>query len=96
MRSTNFQQDRTELVFVVTPRLVKPLPANYPLPTDTFGPTTPGEVYLNGNMEGHPARPAPAAMPAPAAAPAAAPMTAPSAAPTTSVPAPTAAGAAGE
>lgn len=92
MRSTNFQQDRTELVFVVTPRLVKPLPANYPLPTDTFGPTTPGEVYLNGNMEGHPARPAPVAAPAPMAAPKAAP----SAAPTTSVPAPAAAGAAGE
>ncbi|TSP13096.1 type II and III secretion system protein family protein [Cupriavidus campinensis] len=95
MRSTNFQQDRTELVFVVTPRLVKPLPANYPLPTDTFGPTTPGEVYLNGNMEGHPARPAPAALPAPAV-PAAAPLTAPSAAPTTSVPVPAAADAAGE
>lgn len=92
MRSTNFQQDRTELVFVVTPRLVKPLPANYPLPTDTFGPTTPGEVYLNGNMEGHPIRPVPAALPAPATAP----MTAPSAAPATSAPAPTSAGAAGQ
>ncbi|MGO4808935.1 type II and III secretion system protein family protein [Cupriavidus sp. 2MCAB6] len=72
MRSTNFQQDRTELLFVVTPRLVKPLPANYPLPTDSFGPSTPGEVYINGNMEGHPAsqpatNPAPAALPAPAA-----------------------------
>ena len=54
-----------------------------------------GEVYLNGNMEGHPARPAPAALPAPAV-PAAAPLTAPSAAPTTSVPVPAAADAAGE
>ena len=68
MRSTNFQQDRTELLFVVTPRLVKPLPPNYPLPTDSFGPPTPGEVYLNGNMEGHPARPAPAPAMAPAPA----------------------------
>ena len=75
LRSTNFQQDRTELLFVVTPRLVKPLPANYPLPTDSFGPSIPGEVYLNGNMEGHPPvqpvnNPAPAAAPAmPSAAP---------------------------
>ncbi|CAG2156800.1 type II and III secretion system protein family protein [Cupriavidus numazuensis] len=87
-RSTNFQQDRSELVFVVTPRLVKPLPANYPLPTDTFGPPINGEVYINGNMEGHPVSkpvnlpppgtpqaPMPAPMPAPAAAPAPAPVT---------------------
>ncbi|MDV6321488.1 hypothetical protein, partial [Chromohalobacter sp. HP20-39] len=39
-RSTSFQQDQTELLFVVTPRLVKPLPAQYPLPTDSFGPDT--------------------------------------------------------
>lgn len=87
-RSTNFQQDRSELVFVVTPRLVKPLPANYPLPTDTFGPPINGEVYINGNMEGHPVSkpvyapppgapqaPMPAPMPAPAVAPAPAPVT---------------------
>jgi pilus assembly protein CpaC len=71
LRSTNFQQDKSELLFVVTPRLVKPLPANYPLPTDTFGTPTPGEVYLDGNMEGHikspPAsNPTPGALPAPA------------------------------
>ncbi|WP_420995518.1 type II and III secretion system protein family protein [Cupriavidus sp. 30B13] len=53
-RSTNFQQDKSELLFVVTPRLVKPLPANYPMPTDSFGRPTPGEVFINGNMEGHP------------------------------------------
>lgn len=67
-RSTNFQQDRSELLFVVTPRLVKPLPPNYPMPTDSFGPATNGEVYINGNMEGHPRRPpdnlAPPAVPA--------------------------------
>ncbi|MCP3023405.1 type II and III secretion system protein family protein [Cupriavidus basilensis] len=84
LRSTNFQQDKTELLFVVTPRLVKPLPANYPLPTDTFGTPTPGEVYLNGNMEGHIKRqpannPTPGALPAPAT-PDAAPM-----APSTSI-----------
>lgn len=90
-RSTNFQQDRTELLFVVTPRLVKPLPPNYPMPTDTFGPPIPGEVYLNGNMEGHPARPAAAPLPAgtlPAPA-SATPAVAP--APTTSTPVPSAA-----
>lgn len=100
-RSTSFQQDRTELLFVVTPRLVKPLPPNYPMPTDSFGPTIPGEVYINGNMEGHIRGPAPtpAAMPnaapaaAPAASPAAAPMPEPGSAPapTTSIAVPDAA-----
>ncbi|MHA7679435.1 type II and III secretion system protein family protein [Cupriavidus sp. PET2-C1] len=90
LRSTNFQQDRTELLFVVTPRLVKPLPANYPMPTDSFGPTIPGAVYLNGNMEGHPTsqpanNPAPAALPAPPV-PSATPT-----APTTSIEPPAAA-----
>ncbi|AGH83189.1 type II and III secretion system protein family protein [Ralstonia nicotianae] len=79
-RSTSFQQDQTELLFVVTPHLVKPLPANYPMPTDSFGPVNQGEVYLNGNMEGHPAsRPAPAPtqgsfVPEPATPPAATPV----------------------
>ncbi|WP_275760711.1 type II and III secretion system protein family protein [Ralstonia pseudosolanacearum] len=79
-RSTSFQQDQTELLFVVTPHLVKPLPANYPMPTDSFGPVNQGEVYLNGNMEGHPAqRPAPASTqgsfaPEPATPPAATPV----------------------
>ena len=61
-RSTNFQQDRTELVFVVTPRLVKPLPANYTLPTDRFGDVSEAGVLLTGNMEGKaPHTPPPAA-----------------------------------
>lgn len=88
-RSTSFQQDRSELLFVVTPRLVKPLPPNYPMPTDSFGPATNGEVYINGNMEGHPVRvPDNLARPAMAPAPAtpAAPMSpALPAAPTTSI-----------
>ena len=51
-RSTDFQQDRTELVFVITPHLVKPLPPNYALPTDSV--TDPGraELFLGGQMEG--------------------------------------------
>ncbi|MBV8272504.1 MAG: type II and III secretion system protein family protein [Cupriavidus sp.] len=83
-RSTKFQQDKSEVLFVVTPRLVKPLPANYPMPTDTFGTPIPGEVYLDGNMEGHlhtPPTNAPA--PVPAAQPAPAPATS---APVTSAP----------
>lgn len=53
MRSTSFQQDRTELVFIITPRLVKPLPNNnYPLPTDTFTKASSLDVYATGNMEG--------------------------------------------
>jgi pilus assembly protein CpaC len=55
-RSTDFQQDRTELLFVVTPHLVKPLQANYKLPTDSV--TTPSrtELFIGGRMEGPPAQ----------------------------------------
>lgn len=51
-RSTDYQQDRTELVFVVTARLVKPLPANYSLPTDSVIPPNRGELMLGGKLEG--------------------------------------------
>ncbi|MEK9721548.1 MAG: type II and III secretion system protein family protein, partial [Quisquiliibacterium sp.] len=37
-RSNEFQTDRTELMFVVTARLVKPLQAMPALPTDSFVP----------------------------------------------------------
>ena len=53
-RSTEFQNDRTELMFVVTPRLVKPLPANYTLPTDLHTPPSPADLFLNGKLEGSP------------------------------------------
>ncbi|RKP43815.1 type II and III secretion system protein family protein [Trinickia fusca] len=53
MRSTSFQQDRTELVFVITPHLVKPLTnPNYPLPTDSFTQPKDIDVYATGDMEG--------------------------------------------
>jgi pilus assembly protein CpaC len=72
-RSTNYESDKTELVFVVTPHLAKPLPKNYPLPTDNFHDVNEGVVYATGNMEGSkPAVPA-----APASAGAAATGTAP-------------------
>jgi pilus assembly protein CpaC len=62
-RSTSFQNDRSELVFVITPRLVKPLPANYALPTDGFVPPSRTDMILNGRLEGSDsgAPPAPAA-----------------------------------
>ncbi len=57
-RSSSFQNEKTELLFVVTPRLVKPLPPNYALPTDNFNPPSKTEFFLNGELEGKPALPA--------------------------------------
>ncbi len=75
-RSTNYQTDKTELVFVVTPRLAKPLPANYPLPTDHFGKVGELGVFATGNMEGRPKAQPAAPVPAPAPATPAAPVSA--------------------
>jgi len=55
-RSTDFQHDRTELLFVVTPRLVRPLPADYQLPTDSVTTPTRTELFLGGKLEGAPPR----------------------------------------
>ncbi|EON13734.1 type II and III secretion system protein family protein [Pandoraea sp. SD6-2] len=76
MRSTSFQNDLTELVFIITPHLVKPLQtaaAELPMPTDSF--TTPSaiDIYATGNMEGRGQKSAPSAPNAPAPQPAAAP-----------------------
>lgn len=60
-RSSEFQNDKTELIFVITPRLVKPLPPNYALPTDHFNPPTKEEFFLRGELEG---KAAPAQTPA--------------------------------
>ncbi|MFC0250958.1 type II and III secretion system protein family protein [Massilia consociata] len=69
-RSTDYQQDRTELVFVITARLVKPIPgAGYELPTDKVGIPTRGGVLLGGRLEG----PAPATTTAAASTPQVAP-----------------------
>jgi len=51
-RSTSFQQDRSELVFVVTPRLVRPLQPGYALPTDTHIKPTRADVFALGRLEG--------------------------------------------
>ena len=79
-RSADYQQDRSELVFVVTVRLVKPLPADFSLPTDKIAPPGRAEFLLGGRMEGSQAQPrpapqaaAPAVVPAPALSAAAEP-----------------------
>jgi pilus assembly protein CpaC len=53
-RSSEFQKDKTELMFVITPRLVKPLPPDYALPTDAFVEPSRAEFFLGGKMEGTP------------------------------------------
>jgi pilus assembly protein CpaC len=53
-RSSSFQNEKTELLFVVTPRLVKPLPANYALPTDNFNQPSRTEFFIEGKLEGKP------------------------------------------
>ncbi|MEO7403239.1 MAG: type II and III secretion system protein family protein, partial [Burkholderiales bacterium] len=70
-RSAEFQADRSELLFIITPRLVKPVDGDSLLaPTDTFTPPTRGEWLGGGQFEGsgHPDVPpdrAPARAPAP-------------------------------
>jgi pilus assembly protein CpaC len=54
-RSSSFQNEKTELLFVVTPRLVKPLPADYGLPTDNYKSPDKQEFFLEGKLEGKPA-----------------------------------------
>ncbi|NBW00423.1 MAG: type II and III secretion system protein family protein [Betaproteobacteria bacterium] len=51
-RSSEFISDRSELMFLVTPRLVKPLAKAASLPTDRFVPPSRSEFMLNGQLEG--------------------------------------------
>ena len=53
-RSTEFQKDQTELIFIVTPRLVKPLGAATALPTDNHVEPSRADVMLMGKAEGQP------------------------------------------
>jgi pilus assembly protein CpaC len=70
-RSTEFQTDQTELMFVVTPRLVKPVIGPVTLPTDNHVAPTGNEVIFNGTGEGREPPPAPQPNPpVPAVAPA--------------------------
>ena len=51
-RSTAFQKEQSELLFVVTPRLVKPTTARTALPTDNFKQPTRTELFIDGQLEG--------------------------------------------
>ncbi len=64
-RSTDFQEDRTELLFVVTAHLVKPLPPNYALPTDKVSAPTRTELFLHGQLQGRSDTPPPVSVSAP-------------------------------
>lgn len=50
-RSTEFQNEQTELMFVITPRLVRPLAESPRVPTDNHVVPSRAEVYLNGALE---------------------------------------------
>jgi pilus assembly protein CpaC len=67
-RSTEFQTDRSELLFVITPRLVQSLQAPPPLPTDSFKPPSREEMLLKGQLEGSGRRDAPSESAKPPAA----------------------------
>jgi pilus assembly protein CpaC len=51
-RSTAFQKEQSELLFVVTPRLVRPTLARPALPTDNFRQPTRTELFMDGQLEG--------------------------------------------
>jgi pilus assembly protein CpaC len=51
-RSTEFQNNQTELIFVITPRLVKPVAGDIALPTDNHVPPNRGDVLFMGSAEG--------------------------------------------
>jgi pilus assembly protein CpaC len=75
-RSTGFQNDQTELVIIVTPRLVAPVRANaLKAPTDRVGPPNDADLLLLGRTDtGVPPAPAPFVMPPAAPPPTAAPV----------------------
>ena len=51
-RSSEYRKEKSELLVVVTPRLVKPLAPNYILPTDGFVEPSRSELLFEGRMEG--------------------------------------------
>ncbi len=51
-RSNAFQKELSELLFVVTPRLVKPSALPLALPTDNFKQPTRAEFFIEGQLEG--------------------------------------------
>ena len=59
-RSTSFQTQKSELLFVVTPHLARPLASAPRLPTDGFVPPSRSELFLEGRLEGRPPTATPA------------------------------------
>lgn len=53
-RSNAFQTEKSELLFVVTPRLAKASVTPFALPTDQFKPPSRAEFFLGGRMEAAP------------------------------------------
>ena len=51
-RSSQFIAEKTELVVIVSPSLVKPTDEVPALPTDNFSPPTPKEFFFDGKLEG--------------------------------------------
>ena len=64
-RSTGFQNDQTELVIIVTPRLVQPAGGGtLKVPTDRAGPPNEADLFLNGRTDtGVPPGPTPLTSP---------------------------------
>lgn len=60
-RSSSYSAGRTELLIIVTPRIVQPLNRPPQLPTDKFTPPSQSEFLLQGKMEG--SKPATATVP---------------------------------
>ena len=50
-RSSEFQRNETELVMIVTPRVVKPITGEFHLPTDAFVEPSAFEFFMFGAME---------------------------------------------
>ncbi|HET9811007.1 MAG TPA: type II and III secretion system protein family protein, partial [Sphingomicrobium sp.] len=51
-RSTGFQHEETELVIIVTPRLVRPVPAGtLKVPTDRARPPYESDLFINGRTD---------------------------------------------
>jgi pilus assembly protein CpaC len=57
-RSSSFKADRSELLIVVTPHIVKPLNQRPVLPTEKIIQPTPTEFFFEGKLEGKPKQPA--------------------------------------
>jgi pilus assembly protein CpaC len=70
-RSTGFQHEESELVIIVTPRLVQPVRAGaLKVPTDRVGPPNEADLLLNGRTDtGVPPAARPFVQPPPRAAP---------------------------